>query len=179
MLFDLLFMGDEDGDGNENCADHECRTAPECIPGRVFTTTEICGNGLDDDGDDLADCADPDCSFGEGCLEDCFDSPQADEDGNGLANCAEPTCNTQSCAEVCDDGRDNDSDGLADCDDTDCDADPACPTPEDCNNGVDDDGDGLIDCADDRCRDSEPGCREEIYCSYTGEYTSSDRKSVV
>ncbi|HCF57520.1 MAG TPA: hypothetical protein DFS52_05950, partial [Myxococcales bacterium] len=46
---------DDDGDMKTDCADPDCRDAPECT-----AIAEICNNHEDDDGDGKIDCADPD-----------------------------------------------------------------------------------------------------------------------
>jgi hypothetical protein len=64
------------------------------IPALPFTTSEICGNGIDDDGVGGADCNDTKCS------------------------CAAPVPENEATA--CSNGIDDDKDGLIDCNDPDC-----------------------------------------------------------
>jgi len=45
---------DDDCDGQKDCADADCTSAPNCGP-------EDCVNGVDDNGNNLVDCADPGC----------------------------------------------------------------------------------------------------------------------
>ena len=65
-----LDAGDEDGDGNADCADSDCAAAPACA-----ATPEDCATPGDEDGDDDADCADSDCATADGCFEVCDDGP--------------------------------------------------------------------------------------------------------
>ena len=133
--------GDEDMDGDADCADSDCdgQMGPNgetCEPGGEMS----CDDGQDNDGDGATDCADPSCDAvqGAGCEGDtdgdCSDG--MDNDGDGNTDCADGGCdgqtgpNGETCeagAEVtCDDGDDNDGDGAADCDDADCAATEAC-----------------------------------------------------
>ncbi|MFZ6015141.1 MAG: MopE-related protein [Patescibacteria group bacterium] len=51
---------DDDCDGDADCDDYDCSSAPNCGP-------EICDNGVDDDGNNLIDCADPQCYSAVAC----------------------------------------------------------------------------------------------------------------
>jgi hypothetical protein len=108
---------DDDFDGDRDCADWQCRDAPECV--------EVCGNGVDDDGDGMEDCYDASCDFDPSCPEDCDDG--LDNDNDYDRDCNDPGCSFDAaCAEVCDDGLDNDGDYAADCNDAWCAGEPAC-----------------------------------------------------
>ena len=52
---DCAAVGDEDGDGNADCADSDCAAEPACA-----ATPEDCAAAGDEDGDGNADCADSD-----------------------------------------------------------------------------------------------------------------------
>jgi RHS repeat-associated protein len=56
--------GDNDGDGQIDCADTDCAAVPPCSFG-----PEVCGNTIDDDGDGSYDCADSDCATSPACTE--------------------------------------------------------------------------------------------------------------
>jgi hypothetical protein len=107
-----LDVGDEDGDGLDNCQDPDCTEA----------CAEACGNLIDDDADGLVDCADEECAAA--CVEDCADD--LDNDQDGLKDCADDDC-LDSCAEDCDDTFDNDEDGAIDCADDECLGAAECP----------------------------------------------------
>lgn len=146
--------GDEDEDGQADCADSDCAGAPPCLP-------EACSGGVDEDGDGQIDCADTECRAQPICqAEDCA-SP-GDEDADGANDCADPDCaDHPTCTgENCGNAEDDDQDGRTDCDDDDC-ADARTCQPEVCGNTEDDDGDGLVDCADDACADLRE-CQPEI-----------------
>ena len=53
--------GDEDGDGDADCADSDCVTAPAC------QEAGNCTDSIDNDGDSLIDCDDPDCDTDPSC----------------------------------------------------------------------------------------------------------------
>ncbi|MEM7249700.1 MAG: CSLREA domain-containing protein, partial [Acidobacteriota bacterium] len=74
---DCQDAGDEDGDGDVDCADDDCATFAGCIESE-------CADGLDDEGDGAIDCADVDCLRDAACDE-------ADTDGDGVVN-AEDNC---------------------------------------------------------------------------------------
>lgn len=97
---------DNDCDGNIDCTDNECSSAPVC---GTSAGPEICDDGIDNDGDNKTDCADKrDCGKELICVI-----------GDGGGGDPEP--------EICDDGIDNDEDGKTDCaDKKDCGKDPAC-----------------------------------------------------
>ena len=67
---DCSTPGDEDCDGDADCADSDCDGMACGIFGRICSVgscvcpgggTEICDNGIDDDCDFRADCRDEDC----------------------------------------------------------------------------------------------------------------------
>lgn len=79
---------DDDGDGNVDCADSDCRSVRACKP-------ENCSNGYDDDGDGKTDCADVDeCAGNAACLEasHCLDG--RDNDRDGLVDCSDDDCDS-------------------------------------------------------------------------------------
>jgi hypothetical protein len=111
-----ISSGDEDGDGDANCADTtDCpagtacdvsNPAKKCTGGSCAVPSEDCTNGVDDGDteDTLADCADTtDCPAGAIC-------------GNGC------TCTAAGGEKEtnCSDGISNDDDALIDCADNDC-----------------------------------------------------------
>ena len=125
--------GDEDGDGNADCAD------PDCVglagpSGEICEAAEAtCDDGFDNDGDGATDGADSDCDGSESCPscesgDQCSDGE--DNDGDGNSDCADGGCdgaagpNGETCEAgvelTCNDNQDNDGDGTADCDDPDC-----------------------------------------------------------
>ncbi|MBI2892693.1 MAG: proprotein convertase P-domain-containing protein [Deltaproteobacteria bacterium] len=53
--------GDDDSDGQSDCADPDCAAEPRCL------AESHCDDGIDDDLDGLADCADEDCDV-EACI---------------------------------------------------------------------------------------------------------------
>lgn len=77
---------DDDGDGQIDCDDEDCRVA----------CTEDCDNGVDDDVDGDIDCLDSDCDLDPACAEDCTNG--LDDDGDGAVDCDDPGC------QACDDG---------------------------------------------------------------------------
>ncbi len=155
---------DNDVDGDIDCADTDCSTAPACQP------ETDCNDGVDNDNDGMTDCADQDCAQDPACQvqppeDQCADG--VDNDSDGMIDCADADCADdpacQPMMEDCIDGIDNDGDGLVDCDDPDC-ADAAnCqpPTMENCTDGVDNDGDGMIDCDDQDCA-NDPACEQPV-----------------
>ena len=54
--------GDEDGDGDADCADSDCVAAPACLE------AGNCTDSIDNDGDGLFDCDDPDCDTDASCI---------------------------------------------------------------------------------------------------------------
>jgi hypothetical protein len=146
--------GDNDYDfylpgGGIDCADNDCKGAPNCIESGCGSGKNVCcGNGLDDDNDGVADCADPDCNGAE-TIPGFF--------------CEHPT--ELSCA---DQGFDNDGDGAADCADSDCASLPICNIETSCTDGIDNDGDGDVDCADSDCA-TDVAC----YCT-CGDYNGDN-----
>lgn len=127
--------GDEDTDGEADCADPDCTgtfcgsNGEQCdamgactCPGGSTETS--CGDGWDDDCDGDVDCDDADCAGGLYCSaeSDCDDG--LDDDGDGRTDCADPGCAATAPCEPfeqsCGDGVDNDGDGLTDCEDVDC-----------------------------------------------------------
>ena len=125
--------GDEDGDGNADCADPDCDglMGPN---GEICEAVEAtCDDGADNDGDGATDGADTDCDGSESCPtcesgDQCSDGE--DNDGDGNSDCADGGCdgatgpNGETCEAgvelTCNDNQDNDGDGTADCDDPDC-----------------------------------------------------------
>ena len=125
--------GDEDGDGNADCADPDCvgLAGPN---GETCEATEAsCADGQDNDGDGAVDGADTDCDGSEDCPtcesgDQCSDGE--DNDGDGNSDCADGGCdgatgpNGETCEAgvelTCNDNQDNDGDGTVDCDDPDC-----------------------------------------------------------
>jgi len=82
--------GDEDNDGDADCADEDC----DALTGPSGETCEpngetLCDDSYDNDGDNLTDCAeDPNCSTEPECQlppEDC--EATGDEDQDGQADC--------------------------------------------------------------------------------------------
>lgn len=147
--------GDDDQDGDVDCADADCAAREPC-----FETH--CDDEIDNDGDGAVDCADPDCVERRACQEDdCGDGE--DEDGDGLTDCDDPGCSgREPCRETrCRDGEDGDGDGDVDCDDADCSRLREC-IEWSCSDDTDNDGDGDTDCADSECLNSlacpEPAC---------------------
>ncbi len=69
-LEDCARAGDEDGNGQADCADAACANTSDCN-----ADAEDCANGADDDGDGDADCADADCAASAACA--CVDAPAA------------------------------------------------------------------------------------------------------
>ena len=61
---------DNDGNGDEDCADEACVDASACLPVPEYAAPfeEECGDGEDNDGDGDADCADADCRNDPSCL---------------------------------------------------------------------------------------------------------------
>jgi hypothetical protein len=132
----------------------------------LFTTNEICDNGVDDDQDQLTDCADTACPQSVRC------------NARGFVCGADKACSVcgggggtpEAREQSCDDGFDNDCDGAIDCADVDC-TDRACSTSTvvgtcrsqacacdkteqtevSCSDGLDDDCDGKADCEDPNC----------------------------
>ena len=160
---------DDDGDGQTDCADTECRYDWDCF-------YELsCTNGVDDDLDGMVDCGDPDCAGPPHCTVEtgnCTDG--FDNDRDGLTDCAdwldcvgtfvggEFVCGH---SEICDDVFDNDGDGLSDCNDPGCHFADNCKGAETrCQDGVDDDHDGATDCRDPGCWSVEPCIVPEPNC---------------
>ncbi len=55
--------GDDDGDGEVDCADGDCADEPTCSAHEA----EVCTGGTDEDGDGDIDCADADCATDPAC----------------------------------------------------------------------------------------------------------------
>lgn len=92
---DCSTPGDEDGDGDADCADSDCVDEPECAP-----TPEDCSTPGDEDGDGDADCADSDCADRPECSttpENC--DVEGDEDEDGDADCADSDCASVCCVD--------------------------------------------------------------------------------
>ena len=84
---------DEDGDGDTDCEDTECRSHPDCR-GQF---DEVCDNAQDDDGDGFSDCDDSDCFASDACAvagnELCQNGLDDDEDG--FVDCDDPSCQSE------------------------------------------------------------------------------------
>ncbi len=91
---------DNDGDGQIDCDDSNCASAPECVDCIAYECD--CADGIDNDGDGQIDCNDSDCVSASECVD----------------------CTLYECD--CADGIDNEGDGLIDCDDPDCASNPSC-----------------------------------------------------
>src|SRR3989344_3218550 len=91
---DCMNSIDDDGDGDEDCADSDCDGFISCDGGGPETQ---CTDDIDNDDDGYTDCNDPNCDNDPSCYGGFGDS------------------------EVCDDSVDNDGDGDTDCNDSDCD----------------------------------------------------------
>jgi hypothetical protein len=146
-----LERGDEDCDGDADCADDDC-SVDACV--------EVCDDGLDNDGDLRPDCHDPEC-YGALCPEDCV--TEGDEDGDSLDGCLDTDCWGEACEENCYRAGDEDGDGLTECEDADC----AETCIEACRDWRDNDRDGLEDCDDPDCTFS-PLCWEDLELRTTG-----------
>jgi len=177
---------DDDADGQVDCADRDCSSAPHCVPvpevcdnekdddldgltdckdpqcfqaPPCLPPVEICDNGKDDDDDARVDCDDADCEFFTKCRrENC--NNEFDDNGDGAVDCDDKQCEgaVLCVPEICDNGIDDNRDAMTDCYDPDCESFPACePKAEICDNDMDDDFDGKIDCSDQDCK-SAPGC---------------------
>ena len=80
---------DNDGDGDIDCADEDCRNGPDCaIPPYGIPWEDDCGDGLDNDDDGYVDCFDTDCA--EVCPEICDDG--IDNDADGMVDCEDTDC---------------------------------------------------------------------------------------
>ncbi|NQW62933.1 MAG: DUF4215 domain-containing protein, partial [Deltaproteobacteria bacterium] len=160
---DCAATGDEDGDGNADCADSDCAAAPACA-----ATPEDCAATGDEDGDGNADCADSDCAAAPACAvtpEDC--AAVGDEDGDGDADCADSDCATvDGCFEVCDDGVDNNGDDTVDCLDPTCSDAVVCESF--CGDGVVDAGEGCDDGAANSDIDAD-ACRNNCQPAFCGD----------
>ena len=125
--------GDEDGDGNADCADPDCVGLAGPSGETCEAAEATCDDGFDNDGDGATDGADTDCDGSESCPscesgDQCSDGE--DNDGDGNSDCADGGCdgatgpNGETCEAgvelTCNDNQDNDGDGTADCDDPDC-----------------------------------------------------------
>ncbi len=139
---DCSVAGDEDEDGDADCADDECSGHFEC---------PICGDGVLQRGE-VCDGAAP---AGEDCSTWGFNS--------GTLGCTSAcTVDTGGCANVerCGEPGDEDGDGAYDCDDPDCDQVAPCPV---CGNGAVEAGESCDDgntTAGDGC---DASCAEEIF----------------
>ena len=141
---------DDDGNRQVDCADSDCRTAPEC---QAEAVAEVCTDGTDNDGDSAIDCIDRDCAVAcVGVPENCSDG--FDDNGNGVRDCYETSCASDpSCTEeICGNGLDDNGNGSTDCADSACVGAIGCIESL-CGDGLDDDGDGAVDCADADCFD--------------------------
>ena len=160
---DCAAVGDEDGDGNADCADSDCAAEPACA-----ATPEDCAAPGDEDGDGNADCADSDCAAAPACAatpEDC--ATPGDEDGDGDADCADSDCATaDGCFEVCDDGVDNNGDDTVDCLDPTCSDAVVCESF--CGDGVVDAGEGCDDGAANSDIDAD-ACRNNCQPAFCGD----------
>ena len=160
---DCAATGDEDGDGNADCADSDCAAEPACA-----ATPEDCAATGDEDGDGSADCADSDCAAAPACAatpEDC--AAVGDEDGDGDADCADSDCATvDGCFEVCDDGVDNNGDDTVDCLDPTCADAVVCESF--CGDGVVDAGEGCDDGAANSDIDAD-ACRNNCQPAFCGD----------
>ncbi|MDE0960873.1 MAG: hypothetical protein OSB09_08840, partial [Planctomycetota bacterium] len=77
--------GDEDGDGDADCADSDCATAPQCVE------AGNCTDSIDNDGDGLFDCDDPDCDTDPscaGCPTALSQTAQTIPEAGGSVSCA-------------------------------------------------------------------------------------------
>jgi hypothetical protein len=177
---------DEDCDGRTDCADSDCRQAPNCCPAPTIESGDTaCTDELDNDCDGLIDCQEASC---KGVYE-CTCGPITPEDSSFPASCADgndndcdrltdceekvgcafsPACctvtaSTESGA-TCSDGLNNDcdADGL-DCADPDCrmsnDAGAVTSEAAACGDNVDNDCDGEVDCEDSDCRAALACCK--------------------
>ncbi|MBO6940154.1 MAG: hypothetical protein JJ863_34600 [Deltaproteobacteria bacterium] len=192
---DCSSPGDEDCDGQADCADFDCANTSCGSNGRVCTggicgcreSTELCTVPGDEDCDGFANCADSDCQ-GRTCAP-------------GYV-CSGDLC-VMDTFEICDDGIDNDSDGAVDCADSpECETapcvsemgpgfcavgvcEPSCASsPENtmaaCSDGVDNDCDGAEDCADSECSGVCPCsdlCSDGGSCTFTGPENTEARCS--
>lgn len=141
---------DDDGDGDLDCQDDECRGQGPC-------QFENCQNGVDDDGDGATDCQDLACAQQPFCLPEGNCADGVDNDQDNVIDCNDVDCADDGpCLPetVCDDGLDSDLDNLIDCADPDC----ALACSEDCSDGEDNDQDNLVDCQD-------PSCANDPICS--------------
>ena len=113
---------DNDGDGDLDCEDSNCRSSVLCE-----TSDETCCDGADNDGDGSSDCDELSCSAAPCCREATEEScsDHQDNDRDGLIDCLEPDCKDFAyCGEgtdqACQDRIDNDGDGRVDCHDESC-----------------------------------------------------------
>lgn len=147
---DLL---DNDGNGQEDCADSTCSSNPACdIP-------EICDNGMDDDGDGDTDCDDSECVSYPACLAEICDNG-TDDDGDGYIDCDDAECSAFDTGNV----YSNETDCLQYyCAGGDL-ITVNCSTGSECTDGVDNDGNNNTDCED-------ASCETYISESYSDEIT--------
>jgi cysteine-rich repeat protein len=128
-------VGDEDGDGLDDCLDPDClgrfcgpdgvqceaSALCECPGGAVETS---CSDGWDDDCDGDVDCDDTDCAASAYCSAEASCDDETDDDADGVTDCADPGCVGVGFCELfetsCGDDEDNDGDGLVDCEDVNC-----------------------------------------------------------
>jgi hypothetical protein len=135
---------DNDFDGNVDCSDPDCLSAPECAG--LADSEFNCVDGVDNDGNGAVDCAD------EACVRSpiCRAAPDADAGADGSDAGSMPTDDAGTMPETdagappapdaggggggggvgfefqCGDSIDNDDDGSVDCDDADCTFIPPC-----------------------------------------------------
>lgn len=136
---------DNDGDTVVDCADNDCRTAPECQPdGGAESTEKRCSDWIDNDEDGVSDCDDSDCNAMATC-KGSWKTPGATAKAAGGADTVPELGAGMSVQDLIGKGKDIDgerNDYL-------------------CSDGIDNDGDGAVDCADFGCRfdDSVTVCR--------------------
>ena len=146
--------GDNDCDGQTDCADADCVADMACscgngtcvsgenpcncpqdcgAPPADETPGATCQDGLDNDCDGQTVCADSGC----GCDLSCSCGDASCTDGETSCNCPQDCGQPLVHETFCRDGVDNDCDGLTDCDDSECASflfctcgDGACSSPE-------------------------------------------------
>ncbi len=133
---------DDDRDGLIDCADADCKEAPNCKPGQGLENNNAkCSDWVDNDGDGNVDCDDANCE-GAGVTV-CKGSWKGPLEGSGVAAGGKQAMEDvpelgegQTIEDLI--GKGSDKDGER--------------NNHVCADGIDNDGDGRTDCADFGCR---------------------------
>ena len=139
---------DNDGDTVADCADNDCKTAPNCQKdGNPENSDARCSDWVDNDGDGVTDCDDQDCQVETiSACEGSWDSAMRafNEDKSSEENSSSPSSSSSpSEALISGDPRDL----LGQGDDIDGERNDYL-----CADGIDNDGDGKTDCEDLGCQ---------------------------